>query len=112
MVLRRFDGCDYSFRMFGVTSGYHRYSSVIDHSNLDEIWQFLLAVLAQTSFQKGVIAGGAAHHRFHHGIPIRSKDLHAPAGMVCSGPHWMAVCQETSGTATATRVVDLEKYPN
>src|SRR5690242_12640422 len=54
----------YFLRMFGVTGGYHRYFSHRAYK-LNRFWQFWLAVLAQTSGQKGVL-WWAAHHRDHH----------------------------------------------
>src|ERR1700748_3839775 len=54
----------YYVRMFGVTAGYHRYFS---HRTFrtSRVFQFLLAFLAQTSSQKGVV-WWASHHRLHH----------------------------------------------
>lgn len=44
----------YYLRMFAVTGGYHRYFS---HRafKMNRFWQFLMACLAQTSDQKGVL---------------------------------------------------------
>src|ERR1700704_486870 len=44
----------YSIRMFGVTAGYHRYFSHRSYK-LNRTFQFLMAFLAQTSAQKGVL---------------------------------------------------------
>src|SRR5580698_10230570 len=54
----------YYVRMFGVTAGYHRYFS---HRafRTSRAGQFLLALLATSSSQKGVI-WWASHHRTHH----------------------------------------------
>ncbi|MFZ1613448.1 MAG: hypothetical protein WAT51_04715, partial [Holophaga sp.] len=54
----------YLVRMFAITAGYHRYFS---HRafRMGRVPQFLLAFLAQTSAQKGVL-WWAAHHRDHH----------------------------------------------
>src|SRR5947209_435315 len=51
-------------RMFGVTGGYHRYFS---HRTFrtSRVFQLLLALLAQSSAQKGVV-WWASHHRLHH----------------------------------------------
>ena len=54
----------YVVRMFGVTAGYHRYFSHRSYK-LGRIAQAAMAVLAQTSGQKGVL-WWAAHHRDHH----------------------------------------------
>src|SRR5579859_4474585 len=54
----------YVIRMFGVTAGYHRYFS---HRSFrtSRPMQFVLALLALSSSQKGVI-WWASHHRTHH----------------------------------------------
>ena len=54
----------YTLRMFAVTAGYHRYFSHRSFK-LNRFWQFMLACLAQTSGQKGVL-WWASHHRDHH----------------------------------------------
>jgi len=54
----------YFLRMFAVTAGYHRYFSHRTYK-LARVPQFLLAFLAETSGQKGVL-WWAAHHREHH----------------------------------------------
>ena len=59
----------YALRMFAVTAGYHRYFSHRSYK-LNRFNQFLIAFLAQTSGQKGVL-WWAAHHREHH----RHSDL-------------------------------------
>src|SRR2546423_13150851 len=54
----------YAVRMFGVTAGYHRYFSHRSFK-LARGPQFLMALLAQTSGQKGVL-WWASLHRVHH----------------------------------------------
>lgn len=66
----------YLVRMFGVTAGYHRYFSHRSYK-LGRVAQFLMAVLAQTSGQKGVL-WWAAHHRDHHRHSDTPRDLHSP----------------------------------
>ena len=44
----------YVVRMFGITAGYHRYFSHRTYK-LARGWQFLIAFLAETSGQKGVL---------------------------------------------------------
>lgn len=65
----------YVVRMFGVTAGYHRYFSHRSFK-LARAPQFALAVLAQTSGQKGVL-WWAAHHRDHHRHADRPSDVHS-----------------------------------
>ncbi len=66
----------YLVRMFGVTAGYHRYFSHRSY-RLGRVPQFLMAVLAQTSGQKGVL-WWAAHHRDHHRYSDGPEDIHSP----------------------------------
>src|SRR5262249_36189699 len=54
----------YYLRMFGVTAGYHRYFSHRSYKT-SRLFQFLLACLAMTSAQRGVL-WWAAQHRKHH----------------------------------------------
>ncbi len=66
----------YYVRMFGVTAGYHRYFS---HRTFKtgRVFQFMLAWLAQSSAQKGVL-WWAAHHRHHHRYSDQEQDVHSP----------------------------------
>lgn len=66
----------YAIRMFGLTAGYHRYFSHRSFK-LNRVWQFLLAFLAETSCQKGVL-WWAAHHRVHHLESDTVNDVHSP----------------------------------
>ncbi len=76
----------YFVRMFGVTAGYHRYFSHRTYK-LARVPQFLLAFLAETSGQKGVL-WWAAHHREHHCI------LRCSAAF--GGRTWDGFCQMTT----------------
>jgi stearoyl-CoA desaturase (delta-9 desaturase) len=66
----------YALRMFGVTAGYHRYFSHRSYK-VGRVAQFLLAFLAETSAQKGVL-WWAAHHRVHHSTSDSEDDIHSP----------------------------------
>ncbi len=66
----------YALRMFGVTAGYHRYFSHRSFK-LNRVNQFILAFLAETSAQKGVL-WWAAHHRTHHQESDTMNDVHSP----------------------------------
>src|SRR5262245_48160977 len=65
----------YYVRMFGVTGGYHRYFSHRTYRT-SRVFQFVLAVLAQTSLQKGAL-WWAAHHRDHHKYSDTPQDPHS-----------------------------------
>jgi stearoyl-CoA desaturase (Delta-9 desaturase) len=67
----------YSIRMFGVTAGYHRYFGHRSYK-LGRMSQFVMAFLAQSSGQKGVL-WWAAHHRLHHRESDRDRDVHSPS---------------------------------
>ena len=66
----------YYLRMFAVTAGYHRYFSHRSYKT-SRVFQFLLAFLAMTSAQKGVL-WWAAHHRHHHKYSDQEEDFHSP----------------------------------
>ena len=66
----------YAVRMFAITAGYHRYFSHRTYK-LARGWQFLMAFLAETSGQKGVL-WWAAHHRVHHRHADHDPDIHSP----------------------------------
>ena len=63
----------YYARMFFVTAGYHRYFSHRSFKT-SRVFQFLLAFLAMTSAQKGVL-WWAAHHRRPHRYSDTEEDL-------------------------------------
>lgn len=66
----------YVIRMFGVTAGYHRYFSHRSYK-MGRVMQFVIAFLAQSSAQRGVL-WWAGHHRHHHKFSDDSNDLHSP----------------------------------
>ena len=63
-------------RMFFVTAGYHRYFSHRAFKT-SRVFQFVIAFIATTSSQKGVL-WWAAHHRHHHRYSDQELDLHSP----------------------------------
>lgn len=79
----------YMIRMFAITGFYHRYYS---HKTFqtDRTWQFLFAVLGNSSVQRGPI-WWAAHHRHHHRYADRRKDVHSPVihGFLWSHMGWL-----------------------
>jgi stearoyl-CoA desaturase (delta-9 desaturase) len=98
----------YAVRMFGVTAGYHRYFSHRSYK-LGRPAQFLLAVLAQTSGQKGVL-WWAAHHRDHHRHADGPRDVHSPR----EGFWWAHVGWVLSDAHVAydpRRVADFARFP-
>ncbi|MEP6783622.1 MAG: acyl-CoA desaturase [Acidobacteriota bacterium] len=98
----------YLVRMFGVTAGYHRYFSHRSYK-LGRVAQVALAVLAQSSGQKGVL-WWAAHHRDHHRHSDTQADVHSPR----EGFWWAHVgwfLSTSHDGYDAARVVDFGRYP-
>lgn len=101
-------GVLYVVRMFGVTAGYHRYFSHRSYK-MGRVGQFLMAFLAQTSAQKGVL-WWASHHRSHHKHSDTESDTHSPmhGGLFYSHLGWLY--DDTSET-DMSRIKDLTRYP-
>ncbi|RMG09162.1 MAG: acyl-CoA desaturase, partial [Planctomycetota bacterium] len=98
----------YFARMFVVTAGYHRYFSHRTFKT-SRAFQFLLALGAMTTLQKGVL-WWAAHHRHHHRFSDQPEDLHSPR----RGFWWAHVGWILSDRYTETRydkIKDFAKYP-
>jgi stearoyl-CoA desaturase (delta-9 desaturase) len=99
----------YYLRMFGITAGFHRYFSHRTY-RLGRVSQFLMALLAQTAAQKGVL-WWASNHRHHHRYSDLPEDVHSPIqrGFWWSHVGWILVpdYQETD----LSRVPDLAMYP-
>lgn len=99
----------YYVRMFGVTGGYHRYFSHRTYRT-SRAFQLFLAVLAQSSVQKGAL-WWAAHHRDHHKHSDTPKDPHSyrDYGFWYSHVGWI-LSSETEETDYA-RISDMARYP-
>jgi stearoyl-CoA desaturase (delta-9 desaturase) len=98
----------YVVRMFGVTGGYHRYFSHRTFKT-SRVMQFFLALIAETSGQKGAL-WWAAHHRDHHKHSDTEADVHSPVqrGFWYSHCGWLFdYTEETKWD----RIKDLSKYP-
>jgi stearoyl-CoA desaturase (delta-9 desaturase) len=99
----------YAVRMFGVTAGYHRYFSHRTYRT-SRVGQFLLAFLAQSSAQRGIL-WWAAKHRHHHKHSDTALDVHSPRqrGFWYSHVGWIFTPQH--GGTDFDAVPDLTKYP-
>jgi stearoyl-CoA desaturase (delta-9 desaturase) len=99
----------YAIRMFGITAGYHRYFSHRSFK-LGRVPQFLMAVLAQTSGQKGVL-WWAALHRVHHRNSDQDLDVHSPwrQGFWWSHAGW--VLSNEHDEYDPTDISDFQKFP-
>ena len=99
----------YVVRMFGVTAGYHRYFSHRSFKT-SRAFQFILAFLAQSSAQRGIL-WWAAKHRHHHRHSDTELDVHSPRmrGFAYSHVGWIFTPQHTATDRDA--LPDLTKYP-
>lgn len=99
----------YVVRMFGVTAGYHRYFS---HRSFrtSRAGQLLLAVLAQSSTQRGAL-WWAAVHRHHHRHSDTGLDAHSPRqrGFLYSHVGW--IFDRRHDHTEMEAVPDLARYP-
>jgi stearoyl-CoA desaturase (delta-9 desaturase) len=99
----------YYLRMFGVTGGYHRYFSHRAYKT-NRFWQFVLACLAQTSGQKGIL-WWAAHHRAHHLNSDRKEDLHSPVHEGFWWSHLGWILSDEYDDYDRRKIADFSKYP-
>jgi stearoyl-CoA desaturase (delta-9 desaturase) len=99
----------YYVRMFGVTGGYHRYFAHRTYRT-SRAFQFFLAVLAQSSLQKGAL-WWAAHHRDHHKHSDTKQDPHSwrEYGFWYSHIGW--ILAKESDETKLKNIQDLSRYP-
>ncbi len=99
----------YYVRIIGVTAGYHRYFSHRTFKT-SRVFQFVLAFLAETSIQKGVL-WWAAHHRHHHRESDQPEDIHSPTlrGLWWSHVGWI-LCDRYNETRFEA-IRDFARYP-
>ena len=98
----------YLVRMFGVTAGYHRYFSHRSFKT-SRFFAFLLALLAQSSTQKGVI-WWARNHRHHHRFSDKEEDIHSPIHHGFWNSHLGWIFAQRTYVAHRN-VADLERVP-
>ena len=98
----------YFIRMFGITGGYHRYFAHRVYRT-SRWFQFVLAFLAETSAQRGVL-WWAAHHRRHHRFSDQAGDVHSPrlSGFLYAHMLWL---YHGNHATNFDRVRDFAKYP-
>jgi stearoyl-CoA desaturase (delta-9 desaturase) len=99
----------YYFRMWGITTGFHRYFS---HRSFKtgRVFQFVLALAGTLSAQKGVL-WWAAHHRHHHRESDMPADIHSPAqkGFWWSHVGWI-LCRKYDETRFDS-IKDFARFP-
>jgi stearoyl-CoA desaturase (delta-9 desaturase) len=98
----------YYARMLFVCTAYHRYFA---HRTFKtgRVYQFIMAFLASTATQKGIL-WWASHHRRHHKYSDLPGDVHSPLG----GFFWSHMGWVMSDKYEATdydRIRDFAKYP-
>ncbi|MFZ5467921.1 MAG: acyl-CoA desaturase [Myxococcota bacterium] len=99
----------YYLRMLAVTIGYHRYFAHRTFKT-NRAFQLLLALLASTSAQKGVL-WWAAHHRHHHRESDQAGDVHSPTlkGFWWSHAGWI-LCRKYNPTRFDL-IKDFARFP-
>ena len=99
----------YYLRMFGITAGFHRYFSHRSYQ-LNRFWQFMLALLGQTSAQRGVL-WWSAHHRHHHKYSDQPQDLHSPMQKGFWWSHMGWIMADDYNYTDYDAIKDMSKYP-
>ena len=99
----------YYARMFFVTAGYHRYFSHRSFKT-SRAFQFILAFLAMTSSQKGIL-WWAAHHRNHHRLSDTPEDLHSPSQQGFWWSHLGWILSTRNDDTQVEMIRDYYKYP-
>jgi stearoyl-CoA desaturase (Delta-9 desaturase) len=98
----------YLVRMFAITAGYHRYFAHRTFKT-SRVFQFVLAVLAMSSAQQGVL-WWASHHRHHHKHSDGEGDVHAPKrGFWWAHMFWLMA--RKNRVTHLDRVKDFARYP-
>lgn len=99
----------YLIRMWAITAGYHRYFSHKSYKT-SRIFQFILAFLAQTSLQRGVLTW-ANDHRKHHLYSDTYEDMHSPTvhGFIYSHVGW--IFAEERYDNDYKQMSDFKKFP-
>jgi stearoyl-CoA desaturase (delta-9 desaturase) len=102
-------GVLYFVRMFAVTGAYHRYFSHRTYKT-SRAFQFVLAFLAQSSAQRGVLWWGA-HHRHHHRWSDQREDIHSVAqdGFWYSHVWW--IFERGNQITDYNRIRDFARFP-
>jgi stearoyl-CoA desaturase (delta-9 desaturase) len=99
----------YWLRIFGIGAGYHRYFSHRSYST-SRAFQFVLAVLSQSTTQKSVL-WWAAKHRHHHLHSDTELDVHSPRhkGFLYSHVGW--IFARRHAFTDLVKVEDFARYP-
>lgn len=106
----------FGLRMFGITSGYHRYFAHGSYRT-SRPFQFALAVLGASAWQKGPL-WWASHHAEHHLHSDSAGDPHSPVcgSLLWAHMGWFWACMEYDAHPAAFqagrgRVARFRQYP-
>ena len=99
----------YWIRIFVIGAGYHRYFSHRAYAT-SRVFQFILAVVAQSTLQKSVL-WWAAKHRHHHLHSDTEDDVHSPrhTGFLYSHMGW--IFARRHDTFEMVKIADFARYP-
>jgi stearoyl-CoA desaturase (Delta-9 desaturase) len=99
----------YWLRIFAVGAGYHRYFSHRAYS-AGRPFQFVLAIMSQSTAQKSVL-WWAAKHRHHHLHSDTERDVHSPRqrGFFYSHVGWIFARRHDA--TDLVKVADFARYP-
>ena len=97
----------YWLRIFSIGAGYHRYFSHRAYST-SRLFQFVLAVVAQSTAQKSVL-WWATQHRHHHLHSDTERDIHSPRqkGFLYSHVGWIFARRQDD--LDLTKIADFAK---
>jgi len=96
-------------RVFSIGAFYHRYFSHRTYK-ANRFWQFIFAVMGNSSAQRGPL-WWAAHHRHHHVASDEPEDAHSPIQHGFWWSHMGWFLSEKNYHYNRTRVADLAKFP-
>ena len=99
----------YAVRMFAVTAGYHRYFAHRSFKT-SRAFAFVLAFLAQSSAQRGIL-WWAGNHRQHHRFSDTDNDVHSPVRQGFWHAHLGWFFTEEHKYTDLRAVPDLAQYP-
>ena len=99
----------YWIRIFAIGAGYHRYFSHRSYET-SRAFQFVLAVLAQSTSQKSVL-WWASKHREHHLFSDTEKDVHSPRHYGFFYSHLGWIFDRRHGDTNLTKIDDFARYP-
>ena len=99
----------YWLRIFAIGAGYHRYFAHRSYAT-SRAFQFVLAVLSQSTAQKSVL-WWAAKHRHHHLHSDTVTDVHSPRhkGFFYSHVGW--IFDRRHDTTDLVKIADFARYP-